>query len=65
MKIIDKTGKVYSCASAYPMSDPISGHVYQAGELVKVDENTWIKSQPFMVEHPQANFTDKPAGRKT
>jgi hypothetical protein len=64
MQVIDKTGSVYLCASVYPMYDPISGHVYQPGALVKVDSNAWIEGQIVLVkqeEPKQVTEVEKPA----
>ena len=58
MQVIDKTGSVYLCTSAYPMHDPISGHVYQPGTLVKVDSNPWIAGQVTLVKQEEQKPTE-------
>lgn len=61
MRIIDKTGNIYKSLAWYPMVDPISGHTYQPGELVKVDENPWILQQTFMQnQEPVKATAEKP-----
>lgn len=61
MRVIDKTGTVYKNTAWYAMLDPISGHVYQAGETVQVDKNPWLAGQPTMVEVPVVVPVTKPA----
>lgn len=46
MKIIDEDGIVHTNTGNFAFADPISGHVFNPGEPVKVKSNAWIEGQP-------------------